>query len=88
MHNLTWDTAKRRWKIRLTVGMGTKVVGRRVKFNLNTPDVEQAIAVRDGVIHVLRQLGVTVEPRKQRRPCDDPEPLLLPCPESEPTPEP
>jgi hypothetical protein len=98
LHGLSWDTSKRRWKLKLTIDMGSKIVGKRVQFSLPTSDTETAIRHRDAVIRGYEQLGLTVTTRRQARvkperidqvlclPApSEPEPAIPPADESSPT---
>lgn len=81
MHGLAYDR-RGRFVCRFTVGMGKKLVGKRLTFRFMTRDTETAIAMRDGALAALRVLGLEVVRRPQRRDEPDAEhlPLMLPAP--------
>lgn len=72
LHGLTWDKSKGRWKLRLTLDMGRKVVGKRISIPLRTADEKVAIQKRDGIVEGYRRIGLTVRgralPRKDTTP--------------------
>jgi hypothetical protein len=67
LHNLSWDRSKKSWKLRVTLDLGKKIVGKRITLVLKTADESLAIAKRDAVIAGYRKIGLTVRVRKQAR---------------------
>ncbi len=65
-HHLHWEEHKG-WMLRLTINVGSKIVGKRVKVRLRTYALEEAKKRRELVIASYRTLGIKVQPRVQRR---------------------
>ncbi|MCW1887695.1 helix-turn-helix domain-containing protein [Luteolibacter flavescens] len=65
-HHLHWEKHKG-WVLRLTISRGSKVIGKRMKFHLATKDLDTALKARTLVLATLRKLGLTVQPRRQRK---------------------
>lgn len=65
-HHLIFDKQKG-WETRLTIDMGPKVVGKRIRVRLKTRDLEDAKARRDLVIGLCRKFGLTVRDRRQKK---------------------
>ena len=42
LHHLIWDRHRGKWEVRLTINVGSKVVGKRIVNNLGTADPEEA----------------------------------------------
>jgi hypothetical protein len=66
-HGLTWDGTKRRWKLRITIDRGRKIVGKRIQLHLPGTRRENAIAIRETVIEAIELLGVKVNVKPQNR---------------------
>lgn len=65
-HHLYFERHKG-WMMRVTVQIGKKVVGKRIKFALKTRDREEAEKRRDVMILGLKRLGLTVRVRLQKK---------------------
>jgi DNA-binding transcriptional regulator YiaG len=67
-HGLTWDSGKRVWKLRLTINIGDKVVGKRICQSMRTSQLEMAIEKRNAVVLAYEKLGLKISKRIQRKP--------------------
>lgn len=67
LHGLSWDSARNRWDLRVTVDAGKKVVGKRLRMKLKTKEAAVAIQVKEGVVEALTQLKLKVRQRIQKR---------------------
>ncbi len=61
-HHLYYEH-DRGWMLRVTVDLGARVVGKRMKFRLGTHSLDEAGRGRELVVRILRQLGLTVRLR-------------------------
>ncbi|MEK7951654.1 hypothetical protein [Luteolibacter soli] len=66
LHHLDYDRTKG-WMLRVTVEVGKKVIGKRLKFRLRTRDAAEAERARDLVLATLKRLGLRVRLRMQGR---------------------
>lgn len=66
-HGLTWDKAKRRWVLKLTLDIDKRLVGHRIVVHLRTTDARVAIAKREAILDAFGKLGIKVSKRAQRR---------------------
>lgn len=64
-HHLHWEEHKG-WMLRLTINVGSKIVGKRVKIRLRTFVLDDAKKRRELVIASYRTLGIKVNPRIQK----------------------
>ena len=60
LHGLTWDASRTRWKLRLTINLGTKVVGKRICLDVKVADHEAAIRSKELVVAAFAKLGLQV----------------------------
>ncbi|WP_200273527.1 hypothetical protein [Luteolibacter pohnpeiensis] len=67
LHHLVWDKHRGKWEVRLTINLGTKVVGKRIVNKLSTADPEEAKKLRDVIIRSYEKLGLTLCDRRQKR---------------------
>ena len=65
-HHLCWDEQKQRWTLRVTVDMGTKVVGRRLCIRFRATDLFIACVKRDAILEAFKALGLSIRPRLQK----------------------
>lgn len=65
-HHLTFERHKG-WTLRVTVQIGKKIVGKRLKFYLKTRILSEAEKNRELVLSTLRKLGLTVKLRHQKK---------------------
>ena len=66
-HGLTWDKAKRRWVLKITLDIDKRLVGHRIVVHLRTTDVRVAIAKRQAILDAFGKLGIHVSKRAQKR---------------------
>jgi len=66
LYNLTWEPKKRRWRLRLTINVGKKVVGKRITVDLKAGDAKSAIQQRATIITAYEKLGLTICKRPQK----------------------
>ncbi len=68
MHGLTWDRAKERWKLRVTLDRGRKLVGKRVGLYLQRGlDEQTAMECRNALVEGIEALGLQVKFRPVSR---------------------
>lgn len=65
-HHLFWDKQKQKWELRVTVDMGQKVVGKRIKIRFKAPDHFIATVKRDAILEAFKALGLKIRPRLQK----------------------
>ena len=66
-HHLCWDDQKKRWSLRVTVDMGSKVVGKRIRVRFAATDLVVAVIKRDAILAAFKALGLNIRPRLQKR---------------------
>jgi len=65
-HHLDWEDGKG-WRLRVTVDLGRKVVGKRLSLRLGTYTLEEAIQRRKLALNLLAKLGLNIRVRLQKR---------------------
>lgn len=70
-HHLIWDHTKG-WEMRVTVNIGAKIVGKRLRRRLKTRILSEAIVRRDLIVASYAELGLKIIDRKQSRWAKDP----------------
>lgn len=71
LHGLTFDRAKRKFRLRLTIHRGRKVVGKRLCVWVRTDDETVAMIARDAALQLCGALGLKCAHRFQRRKSGD-----------------
>jgi DNA-binding XRE family transcriptional regulator len=66
VHHLDWEQGKG-WRLRVTVDVGKKVVGKRISLRLGTYVLEEAMQRKKVIVALLTKLGLTVRQRVQKR---------------------
>jgi len=64
-HHLDWEQGKG-WRLRVTVDVGKKVVGKRISLRLGTYVLEEAMQRKRVILALLTKLGLTVRKRVQK----------------------
>lgn len=59
LHHISWEK-DRGWFLRVTIQVGKKVVGSRIKVRLRTYDINEAIRARDVVLSSYKVMGFSV----------------------------
>jgi hypothetical protein len=65
-HHLVWDKQKQKWTLRVTVDMGSKIVGKRLCIRFRAPDLFIACVKRDAMLEAFKALGLVIRPRLQK----------------------
>jgi len=73
-HHLFFDNQKKKWELRVTVDMGPKVVGKRVRVLFKAPDLFIAMIKRDAICEAFKALGLKIKPRLQKQTKPKPSP--------------
>jgi hypothetical protein len=66
IHHL--DRKRNRWRLRVTVSRGEKVVGKRLVIHTGTTDYDEALIRRELIAEAYRALGLTIIDRRIARP--------------------
>jgi hypothetical protein len=67
LHGLAYDRRKRRYKLRVMIARGRKIVSKRICIHVSTGDKAIAITARDAVLAFAGKLGLVVIRRAQAR---------------------
>lgn len=67
LYSLTWDVYRHRWRLRLTINVGKKIVGKRICVDIKCISPKEAVAQRRTVISAFKKLGLEIIIRRQAR---------------------
>ena len=60
LHGLCRDRRKKRWKMRVMIGRGRKLVSKRISVDILTADQNTAVVARNAVLCFAVKLGLQV----------------------------
>lgn len=70
-HHLEFRRDRGVWRMKVTIFIGDKLVGRRVVVPLNCRDVETARMLRDSILHSLSRRGLLARPHREENSLGD-----------------
>jgi len=60
LHGIAFDRSRNRWRIRVTIDMGKKVVGKRITVDVPGVCEAEAIGARQAILTALHSVGLKV----------------------------